>query len=231
MAVDFPGGASNGISVGNPTNLQITGAMTVMCWMRSDLAQDISILTKFSITRGFSLQTDLDAPPATFGLFFIAPTAATLVNSGWTAAPFVDGQLYHVAGIFRPSTSVEIWVDGQLSNSNTTGIPATQFNGSNSVVIGARSDGGQVIDGVIDDARIYNRALSAEEMSTIHAARGHDGIVDGLVSRWLMNEGAPGVTVAGAGVVKDIGGGGNDGTPQGAGSSFAPSQLAARRVA
>ena len=214
MGCSFPGLDNNEIRCGNNANLQITGAMTVMCWVISDVAQDISILTKFGVTRGFSLQTDLDVGPTTFGLFFIAPTSGTVFGSGFTAIPLADGTLYHLAGIFRPSTSVEVWLDGALSGSRTVGVPATQFNTANDVALGGRMDGTQNLDGTMFDARIYNRALSAGEMATIHAARGHDGIVDGRVSRWLMNEGAPGVVPAGATIV-DSGGGGNTGTPAG----------------
>lgn len=229
MGCSFPGADDNEIRCGNPTNLQITGAMTVMCWVISNVGQDISILTKFGVTRGFSLQTDEDVGPTTFGLFFIAPTSATVLGSGFTAIPLADGILYHLAGIFRPSTSVEVWLDGALSSSNTTGVPATQFNTANDVAIGGRMDGTQVIDGTMFDPRIYNRALSAEEMQTVHAARGHDGIVDGLVSRWLLNEGAPGVVPAGATII-DSGGGGNTGTPSGT-SPYVADPLSLRKVA
>ncbi len=68
-------------------------------------------------------------------------------------------------------------------------------------------------DGIISDARLYDRALSAAEMQTVHAVRGRDGIVDGLLHRYLLNEGAPGVAAVGAGLNKDSGPGGIDGTP------------------
>jgi hypothetical protein len=68
-------------------------------------------------------------------------------------------------------------------------------------------------NGRIGDVRLYNRALSAEEMQTVHAARGTDGIVDGLISRWPLNEQAPGVLATGVGTNRDIGNAGNNGDP------------------
>ena len=68
-------------------------------------------------------------------------------------------------------------------------------------------------DGKVGDARIYDRALSTAEMETIFALRGRDNIVDGLLHRYLLNEGPVGVSSVGAGSNRDIGPGGIDGTP------------------
>ncbi len=62
----------------------------------------------------------------------------------------------------------------------------------------------QYLDATLEDFRFYDRVLSLEEIQTIHACQGVDGIVDGLVSRWLMNEGAEGVAASGVGSVKDL---------------------------
>ncbi len=233
MAVDFPGLDNNEISVGNPASLQITGAITVMCWAETmGVVQDTSLVTKFrsSPFRGFSLQTNIAAGPATVINFFIAPTDSTVLGSGNTSTN-INGVVRHIAGVFRPSTSLEAWIDGVLEAQNTTGIPASQFDPAQNVVIGARNDGTLVFDGPIDDARIYNRALSPEEIQTITAARGHDGIVDGLVGRWLMDERAPGLAVSGAGTVRDASQEGNDGSPVGASALYAVSELSTRKHA
>lgn len=49
--------------------------------------------------------------------------------------------------------------------------------------------------GVVDDIRVYERALSTEEIQTIFACRGTDGIHDGLSVWYPLNEGAEGATV------------------------------------
>ena len=71
-------------------------------------------------------------------------------------------------------------------------FPGTQ-NGS--VMIGSTPGGsGQAWNGIIDDIRVYDRVLSANEIQTIYGARGQDGIVDGLTLWYPMNEGAEGTT-------------------------------------
>ncbi len=84
-------------------------------------------------------------------------------------------------------------------------------------------------DGDIDDARIYQRALSAEEILTIFTARGTDGIVDGLLSRYHLNEQPPGtVAPVTANFVKDVGPSKNDGDAVG-GPIYSDSILRFRR--
>jgi hypothetical protein len=230
MAVDFPGGTSR-VDVGNGSSLQITGAMAVMCWIRLDAASlNIDIISKYkSSPRGWTLQTDDDPPDDTWGIFLIAKNATQLVSSGWTASSLEPDTWYHLAGQYIPSTSVQVWLDGALSNEKTSGVPASMYDPANNVAFGNRPDGSQGLDGKMDDVRIYNRALSAGEMQTIHAAHGRDGILDGLVSRWLLHEGAPGTTLSGSNSVKDLTPNGNHGTPLGASTSYYESQLGWRR--
>lgn len=46
-----------------------------------------------------------------------------------------------------------------------------------------------------EDLRIYSRELSDAEILTIATVRGPDGIVDGLIARWMQDEGSEGVQV------------------------------------
>jgi hypothetical protein len=228
MAIDFPGTSDNEVDVGDPSSLQLTGACAIMCWVICDILQNKDIVAKqTSSDRGWSLQTDEDVSDSV-PAFTIAKTSSTTMNSGWPTTYMENGKLYFIAGQFNPSTSVEIWVQGIKENENTTDVPATMYNSGNTIVIGGRPDPIGNFDGIIDDVRIYNRNLSAAEMATIFAARGHDAIVDGLVSRWLMNEKAPGATASGASSIKDIGPGGNHGSPVGT-VTYAESQLSIMR--
>lgn len=55
------------------------------------------------------------------------------------------------------------------------------------------------IDGVCEDIRVYNRALSASEILTIYGARGIDNILSGLINRHLFT-GPIGVFASGTSV-------------------------------
>ena len=60
----------------------------------------------------------------------------------------------------------DVYVNGVLNDGTLSGqIPATQLNAAVNVNIGRRT-GGYYFNGIIDEVRIYNRALSAAEIQT-----------------------------------------------------------------
>lgn len=229
MALDFGGASGDDVDVGNASSLQLTGACTYVCWVNLDVSPtNIDAISKqTSSDRGISLQTDDDPPDDTWGIFVIAKTAVLVISSGWTASPLAAGTWYHLAGQFVPSTAVQIWLNGVLSNEKTTGVPATMHDPVNNLTLGGRPDNSGNLNGKLDDVRIYNRNLSASEMATIYAARGKDRIIDGLVSRWTLNEQSSGTTASGEGSVRDWHSNANHGTPGGT-VQYIESQLSLR---
>ena len=105
------------------------------------------------------------------------------------------GSLHHVfTCIDPPNTTKAIYIDGVLTSIVN---PAT-FAGPQTGILsfGDRATVGAFFDGFLDDFRIYNRFLTAGEASTISTARGTDGIYEGLIHWWRMNEGAEGTTAS-----------------------------------
>ena len=74
----------------------------------------------------------------------------------------------HVTGVFRPGQAIELYINGQLAASDTSGIP-THIGQSNVFKIGLRADNGSQgqWDGVIDEVQIQAKALSAAEVATL----------------------------------------------------------------
>jgi len=70
--------------------------------------------------------------------------------------------------------------------------------------------------GKTEDVRVYNRALSSDEMMRVYQSGGYDGVTDGLILRWALNEKKKGGIAAGADTIRDVSGKGNNGTPLGA---------------
>ena len=94
--------------------------------------------------------------------------------------------------------------------------------------VGSGATSEQPMDGAAEDVRIYDRTLSPDEILTIYNSRGRDGIALGRVAQYLLNEGAPGVVASGAGVIKDSGPSGLDGTPANS-PTWASGELTFRR--
>jgi len=138
-------------------------------------------------------------------LSFEHPFSTTWINARWALTPPV-GWMHFV-----------LTYDG----SNVANVPIVYYNATAQTIaassapvgtisstagidlrIGNRTGTSRVWDGLIDDFRLYTRVLSAVEVSAIYESRGTDNIMDGLVSRWIMRDGAPATT---AGNVLDTG--------------------------
>jgi len=70
-------------------------------------------------------------------------------------------QWQHIAAVFIPGTGVTFYKNGKQTASTST----ISYDASTAgVVIGSRSVGGEFFDGKIDDAAVYNRALTSSEI-------------------------------------------------------------------
>ena len=124
-------------------------------------------------------------------------------------------QWTHV-GVIKQGTNVRFYKNGALVNSATLSSSSICDN-SQSLRIGGESDadGGAIFSGHLDDVRIYNRALSADEIKRLYkigstfkvnAPRYTDSLQRGLVGAWSFD--GPDMSLTKA---HDRSGNGNDG--------------------
>ncbi len=85
-----------------------------------------------------------------------------------------DGRWHHITGVFDNGTLI-IYIDG-VAEPSTTGGPTYGTGNSRFGFIGANSEagsfnsptpGGNPLDGLVDDIRIYSKALTAEEIQLV----------------------------------------------------------------
>lgn len=80
-----------------------------------------------------------------------------------------SGQWYFLVGVYdRASNKTFMYIDGALSASIST--PQGVIDDSGPLTIGFGGERGSALIGIIDDIRVYRRALSAAEISTIYNA-------------------------------------------------------------
>ena len=174
-AMQFGGGAGDNVDLGDPPQLQLTGAMTLAAWVSLDSSNTNNgrIFAKAggSGARSWSLNIEASsggvANPATFQ---VSASGASNISIS-DPEPLPTDEWVHVAGVYRPGEATEIYVNGQLKARNTTDIPTSQFsNNGRTVLIGSRNDCsncGWV--GSIDDVRIYDESLSEGEILSVMA--------------------------------------------------------------
>jgi hypothetical protein len=108
------------------------------------------------------------------------------------SVPLDDTNWHHYVGVNTGSGEQRFYVDGNLIGSinKSLNIP------SEPITIGARKysierDNGQIWDGKIRDARIYDRVLSDSEISSIY---NDNPPVSGLINYWPLDHNHGGVT-------------------------------------
>jgi hypothetical protein len=100
-----------------------------------------------------------------------------LVKDGGLAPDYVPsvpaliqfGRWQHVAAVYDPTSNptVKLYVGGNPAGTGSWSMGPTSSQGP--MLLGGKSDGSRTFDGVIDDVRVYDRALSQEEVQAIVA--------------------------------------------------------------
>ena len=153
-------GSSGRVRVPASSSLGLTSAMTLEAWIRPSVAQGgwRTILQRETDAYFLNASNDTGAlRPSGGGTFGVTTAFVT----GTTASPV--GVWTHVALTYDGAT-LRLYVNGTLvtSAARTGTIQASP----NPLWIGGNSPYGEFFAGSIDDARVYNRALSAAELAT-----------------------------------------------------------------
>lgn len=194
-ALNFDGN-NDQVGIGEPATLKLTGSATWSAWIKmSELisTKEYAILSKnkaITGNRGWELLIQ-DNP----NLFRIAITdgSAANINRRSNMAP-ETGRWYHVVGVYNASAqTLDIYINGALDNGTLTGsVPTSMGDFTQTVAIGNRAGENKMFPGVIDDVRIYNRALSADEVQKLFQSGSFRRAAvseQGLIGWWKMDEG------------------------------------------
>jgi hypothetical protein len=93
-----------------------------------------------------------------------------LTDADGSAATLINGVWHHVAAVFASSSSLAMYVDGVLQTNNPAAVSAVTFPSTvNAVNIGVfqRTSATDRYRGDIDDARLYDVALTGPEVAAL----------------------------------------------------------------
>lgn len=190
-------GSGDYISIADSTSLDLSSSMTVATWVKYDTFANIDnqIAGKYANAgvgdEGwilFKSDNNYENGCVTDTFCFLATSdgAFTLgdsemVGSGSTVT---TDTWYHVVGTYDyNSNKISVYVNGSLTNSITRGsTPGIDTNDLVVAIGGNPSDNNRYQDGRTDEARIYNRALSAAEVFTLY------NFAPGPIGYWNMDE-------------------------------------------
>jgi hypothetical protein len=195
QAFDFDG-SDDYVDIGNPDSLQLTTSVTVSAWISNNT------LIGGQVIAGRGWEASVYHPY----LLFTSGTdlIGRITTGGGTALTNItyDGlstDTYYHTVLTYDGAIIKLYVDGdEKDSSEKTGI---LNNPSRNFMIGAHtgsvSDPTLFFNGTIDDVRIYNRALSADEVSRLHglgatthvnvSLKTSNPLEEGLVGHWTFD--------------------------------------------
>lgn len=203
-ALTFDGVNTQAVSAADSSSLELSGSWTVSTWVNlSALPASGNLATfiyKYAGGGGVNYLLGVDYGWSVAGLHW--EVYAQYTDGSWTAATYggvTTGTWYLVTGVYdSPSKNLYLYLNGSLVATQNVGtyVPASAA-GYPLYLGGDLRAGGHVTNGTIDDARVYNRALSAADVMTLYTSTGGTSgdITTGLIHYWKLDE-APGTATA-----------------------------------
>ncbi|MCD4695336.1 MAG: T9SS type A sorting domain-containing protein [Bacteroidales bacterium] len=181
-------GSNDYVLVPDDASLDITDEITLAVWIKPAKIGTQRIIRKVN-TSGAGYSLFLSAS----GYFSIKfnHSDAIRVNTSELYNSYIN-QWIHIAATYD-GTTIKTYINGDPDNTKT--ISFTIGTNDKKLCLGAKAeDGGNKYEGVMDDARVYNYALSPTEISSLLTTWAPP-IPDNLVGHWKMEEGSGSVLV------------------------------------
>ncbi|MBI2595346.1 four helix bundle protein [Candidatus Daviesbacteria bacterium] len=147
--------------------LKITGDLTLSAWVNlADTSSTHDIICKYTgtaATSAYCLYIDTGIGGVYLNMSVVNSTGPSIITTTGTTK-LSASTWYHVAGVFSSANSVKLYINGVQDASNTTSIPTTLQNPTTILDIGAENAGSNLFAGTIDEPKVYNQALTAEQV-------------------------------------------------------------------
>ena len=168
QALQFNGTSSWAQVLGGYSAYDLNGSMSFALWVKtSNTSRVEALISKYAAADsgyGYLLRT---TAAGTLQLAF----GGANVSGGSTIASDVtkinDGNWHHVAVVVNLGTSVSFYIDGTLSSTSTIFSEAEAAQSYFQLGLNPYTPYGQYFTGSMDEVRVYNRALTASDVTAL----------------------------------------------------------------
>ncbi len=158
---------------------------TIHFWLKTDSCTsssslDVDLISKWDTagTSNYPYSVRCSQDGSIIGIKYASGIANPYVKS----VKKVKDDNYHAVSFVNEGNTLKLFIDGEIDSSTSFSLTPNLQNNSN-LFIGKRSSSNtNNFTGILDDIRIYNRALSDQEISSLSKE-----ISRGLVSSYSMN--------------------------------------------
>lgn len=164
VALDFDG-TNDYVLINSSAITALTDSITVSAWVRPQVTTRSDLVSQWSsvgANQHFILLQGVTS--SQFG-FFVSSGSGGVGTQGFT---FAINNWYHICGTYD-RTAIKLFVNGNFISSNSQTF-AMRAVSTATIDIGRSADA--IGRSVIDDVRIYNRALLQSEIATLAQRRG-----------------------------------------------------------
>jgi hypothetical protein len=178
-SLDFDG-VNDYVTVDNPTILNGISQATFAFWVKPTALGNYDVmLSKWNATQnGFTIRVRNTTPIGNIEMFVASSLEEGTINGKRTAfstnLPLVVDNWTHVIAVYdgtqsTSSNRIQFYINGKLVSSSQAGtIPTTMLSTTADLVIANYDEGGAHFNGQMDDVRIYNYAITAEQAKNIY---------------------------------------------------------------
>jgi PGF-CTERM protein len=160
-------GGDDYVDCGNDATLNFgTGSFSVSVWVKSNEATNThDIITKSQRSGVVTPKRWRIGQNRNSDVFFdIDDDTKSAATPHSTAVNIADGSWHHIVAVRKAGTSTELFIDGMKRDSDAD---RGDINNTERVYLGCKSDK-DFFNGLIDEVKIYNHALSANEIQELY---------------------------------------------------------------
>ena len=195
QALSFDG-SSNYINIGTQSSLDLKTKHSVSAWVKTNAIN----VTQAIFSHGgamccgseYGLWIRFDGGGGTYKFFAQNNLDGVYFDSNQTVIP---NRWYFLTYTWDGSTE-SLYVDGVLDASRALSGTITEYSNRNGIGAGVREEVSSYFSGIIDDVRVYNRALTGDEIKRLYrigatlkmgVSKANDTLANGLVGWWTFD--------------------------------------------